>query len=374
MNTTSILVLGTSNSILKGGYVEGLRSELPEARIVNASIGASPGLQFGVFLQKDIADFTYIIFDSTPNDEQYAYETRGYSEDVGINRILFELLSSISSKCNLIVIGFCNKRHLERKSNVYKIRHEMTRAVGGHFIDVSEYLLSYRILESNAASDLYEDHPAHPNVKISFKIGQLIAKKMRSNSFENRSGASIDFSGNFVAVRISEVTSGYAIKTFKNSLMEDSFSVIHATERLNFVPERLVGFYVNSRATCCQISLYLGGTKVSEGLLNYPPGDGVEKLFVPIPGAPKIDSIVVKDFDGDVGFAPRMIANTTSVDHNSGSEIQMSEILFWKGSLNEEWTTKHAISEYECTKVSREIFLDLMKASIAQKIVDLLQG
>ena len=207
----NILILGTSNSILKRGYVDGLRSELAaDYNIVNLSIGASPGLQFGAFLNKNLKDFKYVIFDSLPNDEQYSYDTPGYDERLGSGRVLFEILSTISNKSNLIIMGFCLKHYLYNKTNVYEMRRKMAYKVNAHFIDIAEMLKYYNIADP-VLSNIYEDHTAHPKASISYGIGKIIGKKIKTNSFKNRSGKSIDYSKNFYVKRISDFSDKYKL-------------------------------------------------------------------------------------------------------------------------------------------------------------------
>lgn len=77
-----ILILGTSNSILRKGWVAGLRDALPEAKIENLSVGASPGIQFALNIGIDFSSYDVVLLDSIPNDEEYQ-ENQQYMGEIG---------------------------------------------------------------------------------------------------------------------------------------------------------------------------------------------------------------------------------------------------------------------------------------------------
>lgn len=369
----NILILGTSNSILKDGYVDGLISELAaDYNIVNLSIGASPGLQFGAFLNKNLKDFKYIIFDSLPNDEQYSYDTHGYDERLGTGRVLFEILSTISNKSNLIIMGFCLKHYLYNKTNVYEMRRKMAYAVNAHFIDIAEMLKYYNIADP-VLSNIYEDHPAHPKASISYGIGKIIGKKIKTNSFKNRSGKSIDYSKNFYVKRISDFSDKYKTVHCSNSLTSDNFSEIPSGEIIKFNPANIVGFYVNSSATNCRVSLKYKEKCIFSMFLNFPLKRKFLKLFIPTPTIAMVDSIVIENLDQlkKEDIKPRMTLeakSNTIIDKINNKinnlyiqKIQISEILFWNANQEKVLEEKNIISDYEAEKVSRDILFDISR-------------
>ena len=84
----NILILGTSNSILKNGYVSGLKRALPNASWTSLSSGASPGIQFSKYAKMDFTSYDLVVLDSVPNDEQYALQTPGWPGDHSTNETM----------------------------------------------------------------------------------------------------------------------------------------------------------------------------------------------------------------------------------------------------------------------------------------------
>ncbi len=136
-----ILILGTSNSILRNGWVSGLRRALPEADITNLSVGASPGTQFGLNMKSDLTSFDVVFFDSVVNDENFSaiVGTETFS-----NRIIFEIISTISTQTAAIVMGFSNERHLETHSSIYTQRRALAALCGAQFIGIHEMVAEIR--------------------------------------------------------------------------------------------------------------------------------------------------------------------------------------------------------------------------------------
>ena len=63
-----ILILGTSNSILRLGYVSGLSAQFPRAEIDNRSVGEAAGVQFACWGNIDFGAYDAVLFDSVPTD------------------------------------------------------------------------------------------------------------------------------------------------------------------------------------------------------------------------------------------------------------------------------------------------------------------
>jgi hypothetical protein len=126
-----ILILGTSNSILVGGWVAGFKQAYPDAEVQNASIGASPGLQFAYWLDKSIEAYDLVIFDSIINDEYLLkyIGTKAYQD-----QLMFEILSTLASRTKLVVLGFSRRKHRTADSDEYKSRKIISKKVGAQFV------------------------------------------------------------------------------------------------------------------------------------------------------------------------------------------------------------------------------------------------
>ncbi|MCT6880300.1 MAG: hypothetical protein M3Z67_07455, partial [Commensalibacter sp.] len=234
-----------------------------------------------------------------------------------------------------------------------------------HFIDIAEMLKYYNIVDP-VLSNIYEDHTAHPKASISYGIGKIIGKKIKTNSFKNRSGKSIDYSKNFYVKRISDFSDKYKTIHCSNSLTSDNFSEIPSGEIIKFNPARLVGFYVNASATNCRVSLKYKEKCIFSMFLNFPLKRKFLKLFIPIPTPSIVDSIIIKNLDQlrKEDIKPRMtpdLQSSNKINKLCLQKVQISEILFWNANQEKVLEEKNVISDYEAEKVSRDILFDISK-------------
>jgi hypothetical protein len=158
VSVLNILILGTSNSIMREGWVAGLRAALPDSFISNRSIGASPGTQFSAAMAYDFASFDFVFLDSVPNDEQ---RFNGSDEVDYLNRICFEIASTIAAQTNLIILAFCLDRFLSKPTEIFSARRNIASAVNAQFVDVRQLVISRGPALLNGLP-LYEQE-AHPH-------------------------------------------------------------------------------------------------------------------------------------------------------------------------------------------------------------------
>ena len=111
-----VLILGTSNSLLKRGWVYGLSEALADAEIHNLSVGMSSYVQFAARMRIDFSAYDYVFFDSIPNDEALAREI---GTDEFYYLLLKRILSTISAQSRLIIFGFCWKRYVLNTTKGY---------------------------------------------------------------------------------------------------------------------------------------------------------------------------------------------------------------------------------------------------------------
>jgi len=130
-----ILILGTSNSLRKGGWVAGLATTLPSAEIVNQSLGGAPSIQFALKMQTDFAQFDFVIFDALVNDQNLGAPV-GRLPRLGMH--LFEIMSTIARSSRLIVLGLPTLPQLENETNIQRLHRDTASLVGGQFVSVQQ--------------------------------------------------------------------------------------------------------------------------------------------------------------------------------------------------------------------------------------------
>lgn len=332
-----VLILGTSNSILKNGYVSGLVDSSTKIEVVNKSIGASPGIQFGCFLSMNFDEFDYVIFDSLPNDEQYSYETKGYSYNELQNQILFEILSSISSKVNLIIMGFVCKNYLVEKTDAYLKRKDIAIKLGVQFIDIPEILQSYSRIDKSTV--LYEQHPAHPCQNLAYEIGAYLGHLLLTEKSSYVPSKNKDYSKNFKYIHSKELISADKLIIKTNSLMTEEFSVIESLDNKTFKLEqngKLIGFNVNAAETNCNLFISQSSNRQTQVNLYYKKKPaGLLKLFVPMGDYFEASAIKIGESTASTSIVqPRM---TVPNKDNTESSLHISSLLFWEGVPSDEY-------------------------------------
>lgn len=283
-----ILVLGTSNSILKGGWLDGLREAMPKTTILNASVGASPGTQFAAWLRRPLADFDAIIHETVINDENLA---RFVGDQDFFDRIMFETLSSLSSRSRLIVLGFTNQRFLDSESPTYRQRRNMTFAAGGEFVGFREMVAAEadRLTTRNGSIFLDDRHFALP---VAFSLGGALARAIKADRIKPASATAEDFAENY-AVSDCATLDG-RIETRSNSLVNERFLCLREGQSIAADPTQLLlGVHINASQTSCTLRLHRPDGSHDDLFLGYTLEDKIFTRFVPITGGVRATRIEV---------------------------------------------------------------------------------
>nr|WP_319513672.1 hypothetical protein [uncultured Cohaesibacter sp.] len=234
-----VLVLGTSNSILTGGWVDGFIQRLPEhIEVHNKSVGGSPGTQFACWCDKDLSGYDCVIFDSVVNDENMTAKNL-LGDESFYSKLIFEILSTIASQTNLIVLGFCNERFLKNKSKVYKIHQRIAKEVGGTFLSVADFAI-------NMPEPRFRDG-AHISIDISRDFGKIFAKDL-AYYLPNNSRAK-SYADNFKTIHVSQYSSSETV-TRKSRLFEAKFCRLKHGDVVTLPPlGNIIGIQIDSSDT-----------------------------------------------------------------------------------------------------------------------------
>jgi hypothetical protein len=324
-NIVKILVLGTSNSIMSGGWVEGMASVL-EAEYENRSVGASPCTQFSMFMKEDLSKYDYVFFDSIPNDESIE---ENFGSAPYVDDLLFEILSTISAQTNLIVLGFCKKTFL-RSGSIYFDRHErIARSVGAQFIDIRKLLRSIADTFELSDWDVYEDEEAHPKARISYIVGQTIGQILSDG---DRIPASPDktavenYSANFT---ILDAFPDFETRSYANRLMHADFHILTEGDRLEFPMAKLVGLYVNMPSTSCYAVLEgVDGNRSLDMHFRILPDTIFIKHFNPVVDGFECRSLTVS-FEPSGAVQPSIYS--VSDTFHSPAQTLIEKLCFWSG-------------------------------------------
>ncbi len=353
----NILILGTSNSLLKNGWTFGLKNILTNSVIDNISIGASPGIQFAALINTNFKNYDLVLFDSIPNDEEYLYKAKNY-KNTNTENIIFEILSTISSQTQLFIMGFCNKWALDKESDVYRSRKEMAQKLGAHFIDIRKMLLIYKHI--GIYDRLYEPHPAHPFAKISYEIGQILAQEIEKKIIFKKKYPN-SYTKNFFVKEIKENED--RLLNLKNSIVNFNVSKYFKEEKIYTDSDYLcLGMYINATGTNCYIE-YNNDKNLKHNIdLRYSLDENrVQKIFVPLPIYSKVDYFKVSDIcTSELISIPFMAGKSNDPDKTS---LQISELIFWKNNTNLD-LEEDIFDESESLEYSRRIIDQIVEMYI----------
>jgi hypothetical protein len=328
----NILILGTSNSLLRGGWAAGLREVLPRANIKNMSIGASPGIQFGVHIAIDFTKYHFVFFDSIPNDEQFLYGTTGSSRLNFSNRILYEIFQTISLQTNLIVLGFCIEQFLIEKSEQFLSVMRLAALCSCQFVDVRQLVLDFGS-HMLGNSPLYGDSPTHPATKIAFEIGRALGLELKRYGVVRKRTGLRNWASNFSNWIPDDDWSAFSRYTLSNNLLSETFSKLSAEDRFSLFPDRrCIGFYINMRGSSCDLLI----KKDTHIRLYYRLEENkLIKIFVPIPNGQFLRDVRVSLSSDKPSFVPISSAWNR---HDEDSEVclSVSQFLFWAGQEYED--------------------------------------
>jgi len=263
-----ILVLGTSNAILKGGYVDGLRAALPSARIENRSIGASPGLQFARFLDQDLSRYDAILFDSLVNDQNYI---SNIGELTYYRDLMRKIASSLSAQTRLIMVEMVNRRFFRQRSAVCDAYRSISDSLDLESLDFRAFAAA-SLPPSLSMEELFADEN-HVRPIYAHRFGTFIAQAIATPkaSVRNRSHAK-----EFAMLRPAG-----QLHVKSNTLYSFSAARLQIGDAITLESGlRLVGLLIDAEATRC--ALRLEGETDRYINLRYNLSDRLQIKFVPI--------------------------------------------------------------------------------------------
>lgn len=173
-----VAIIGTSNSILKGGWVEGLSEFYPV--ISNFSLGASPSLYAHYVLEKYniLQKYDILIIDFSLNDTFFIqYDT------ISPNFLLksFEsllLVLSRQNKCMPVLLNFINKTmYREKIYSTYELYNKMASAYGIPHFPIGDLIARARLPVSHPNFFLDDWHISRP---VSNYIGKMLGESIKN--------------------------------------------------------------------------------------------------------------------------------------------------------------------------------------------------
>jgi len=317
-----ILIIGTSNGIMKPGYIGSLQKVLPHATIVNLSIGASPSFQFAAHCQDDLTEYDAIILEGIVNDECNLFRLAGSHEYA--SELLFEIYSTFSHASKLIVMGLCNKQYVYGEvSDVWKLHRSIATEVGAHFLDCPAFIRDNEHLMKDGPA--YRDEH-HPSGEMAHCLGLALAWYVtnKPRNYDVRS-----FKDNFMTIFADKLPGCPRSYHKSNSLTSDNFALLEENETLTLNADGfgIVGLYLDITNT--RGFLHVPAPRKRDIRLFYQPhNEGFELKFVTVSGGVQALSLQccasAKEFEHGVHEKEK-------VDGPWLPHLSISRIACWRG-------------------------------------------
>lgn len=324
-----ILILGTSNSLISGGWIDGLKASNNSFEIYNKSIGASPGIQFAAHIDTDFSVYDYVFFDSVPNDEQYQYESSGYSDLEFSTSVLRDLFSAVAAETRLIVLGICNKNYFDEESQVYSVRRALAGFCNSEFIDVRSilHICENFFVRRSGVRELYDVHPSHPLPQHMKLVGYLIGKEL-NDRHEDKFPLNTKRPAYSNWMAAENAHHDYSVVEKKNSLLCEKFAILPDGAQLLFPEEkRCLGFYINFYGTDASVFLENLATGSSRSIrLFNKTSEKLSKLFIPVPNGERSLRLTVQDSCGNDCYTPVVFSKKPI--KSDKPVLQISDVVF----------------------------------------------
>jgi hypothetical protein len=272
-----ILILGNSNSVMKTGYVYGMRRLLPEGSVIdNRSVGHSPGMQFAYYGRHDFTAYDVVIFDSIACDEACPGDTGDYEF---IRSFYFELFSTIASQTRLIVMGFFKGDLHGPRSELYYLQADLADIVGYDFVDTGDIV---RRLPPHVVPKGYSPmlDDAHYIDEVSQPVGAHVARLILDTPPRPRAAKS--YAENFFGLPTDGHFKGQMIER-ATSWMSSTLAVMREGDSIEWSsPRSPVGFFVNHNQANAFGLLHGPLGTYAKSVMGPPTNDQYQLIFVPM--------------------------------------------------------------------------------------------
>lgn len=314
-----IMILGSSNSILKDGYVSTFNRAVAGMMVHNRSVGASPGIQYAVRCGENLSAYDYVIFDSIANEENLSGFVGTFDY---IKEVTFQIFSTIAAQTKLVVLGFCNQRFSECPSAYYEMHKSIAHEVGGQFISAREFGNEHRG-ELPDGEPLYQDGGAHLNTILAREFGSVLLRKIQSLPF--RVGEAENFSRNFSVVDLPRMGCGEVIEK-SNSFTTRRFSRLYPGDTIRLDRSfYCLGAYVDALESSADLHIEDGGSARDISLRYEISPEKIRVKFVPFKNGAQVSSLSVVATAGAVERSPQDVDDPGQ----PGRFVTLEKLVCW---------------------------------------------
>lgn len=152
-----VLVFGTSNSILKNGYVDALRAHSDVTRLDRVGLGGSPSIMLP-YVSADVVfgEYDYVVLDCSVNDG--AFVGWGILQPAEIREnLLWVCKAALQAGCVPIFLCMPNRSHLDDEDPAMGVYREVAAGLQLRLINGYAFVHATAVADGVAAGDLFMD-------------------------------------------------------------------------------------------------------------------------------------------------------------------------------------------------------------------------
>jgi hypothetical protein len=173
----NVTVIGTSNSILRGGWSYGLR-ESPHVEVFNIySLGFSTTVLLPkVMAEPGLADSDFVLLDFEVNEEDAIFWKQAGVEEIR-GRVLDFIVRALPAKAIPVFVSMPCTRHIGKQTSARQLYSALARELGVPYFDCYEFL--DKVLGPHADGwEVYFLDPAHMKPPYAYEFGKRITESL----------------------------------------------------------------------------------------------------------------------------------------------------------------------------------------------------
>jgi hypothetical protein len=267
------LIIGTSNSIVNGGWFDGFKDN-SKTEVDRVALGGAPFTQFFSKISDiNFTDYSLVILECTPNDETYA-------DKIGFawyfDTLYQNFLAMIVQYTKLVILRVPTLQFIESPSAVWERQQTIASNLNVRTYDITELLVNNN---KSDLTSLYRDRD-HPLTTNMYNVGKCFSEWLEASILELPSPIEIK-----PAFRVyKESVMSKSTSSLVNSLINEKFSILSVGQSHKFSqPGVCIGFYIDAGNSWACLRLHGLDDEVRHSFIFFNPDVNKGHMkFVPI--------------------------------------------------------------------------------------------
>ena len=242
------LVIGTSNSIVNGGWFDGFK-DTSKVEVDRVALGGAPFTQFFSKLSDiNFNNYSLVILECSPNDETYA-DKIGFSWY--FDTLYQNFLAMIVQHTKLIILRVPTLQFIKSPTSVWKRQQAIASNLSIKIYDITESLISNNIVK-NDFSSLYRDRD-HPLTNHMYNVGKCFSEWLKVSILTFPLPIKVKPSFRVYKENVISQSKLHMV----NSLINEEFNILSVGQSYKFSkPGVCIGFYIDAGNSWACIKLH----------------------------------------------------------------------------------------------------------------------